>query len=471
MKIPRGTFKDWCITVFSSYDAENFAVWCTAQHAAGFLQIAVIGDEIAASAIEAVADSGGEPEHHGQAFIRVNGAKNRGIAFTKLKSLLLAAGVGTNNRRHNWHCHMEPRKARDLDRAVGYCLKEHYPNIAKDYMDSNGLPCVIREGSKELLCLGWDPVANNATAGTKQGKRTDVDRFNDAVTSGDLLSFNEALLRFPGLCSRCMNYCKAFINAYAQRPSFLAEEWVDWHGKFGIQRWEAWLVHQLIEPEAENAYRKVNLVIDSRGNIGKSRFCHWFPRVCEASGLLVQVMQPGKLADMAYALCVDADIVLIDVDRSSQISDSHSLDYMFRFIEQIKTGVVFSPKYESGVKELANAPVQVGILCNKHPDPNRAELYRDRFNRAQGSIEAHLLNYQETVRDAEGNPIKLRLSRDRYLGSEYFVDSPSDIEILEEYALPEKIRYEPGEQNDAGGDGEASPQAGDGSDNSSAVAE
>ncbi len=71
-------------------------------------------------------------------------------------------------------------------------------------------------------------------------------------------------------------------------------------------------------------------------------------------------MEPGKKADMAYALSTDVRILFVNVTRQQVEHIQYS------FLESVKDGLVFSPKYESGMKYLK--PMHVVVLMNQLPD-------------------------------------------------------------------------------------------------------
>uniref|UniRef100_UPI0040475B4F hypothetical protein n=1 Tax=Shewanella sp. TaxID=50422 RepID=UPI0040475B4F len=112
--------------------------------------------------------------------------------------------------------------------------------------------------------------------------------------------------------------------------------------------------------------RSILFVIDYVGNKGKSWFCMY----CLNNLIGCQLIDPGKKADMAYELKQDTRILLVDCARSR----TEVLDY--HFLEKVKDGVVFSPKYESTTKFLAN-PVHVVVFMNCEPDDQK--LSEDRY--------------------------------------------------------------------------------------------
>ncbi len=77
---------------------------------------------------------------------------------------------------------------------------------------------------------------------------------------------------------------------------------------------------------------------------------------------------------MAYAY-KNESIVIIDLARTQ----AESVNYFYQFIESLKNGVLFSPKYESGQKIFK--PPHVFVFANYEPD--QTKLSADRWNIVQ----------------------------------------------------------------------------------------
>lgn len=114
--------------------------------------------------------------------------------------------------------------------------------------------------------------------------------------------------------------------------------------------------------------RKVVFVVDKNGNQGKTWFAKQYVKEHEDS----QYMEPGKKADMAYALRENIRVLFLNVSRSVESDKS---DYLYSFIESVKDGMVFSPKYESRTKFLGK--VHVVVMTNQ--EPNMILLTQDRY--------------------------------------------------------------------------------------------
>lgn len=108
---------------------------------------------------------------------------------------------------------------------------------------------------------------------------------------------------------------------------------------------------------------------DFTGNTGKSFFAKYLLAWHDAA-----IFTNGKLADMAYAYNNET-IVIIDLARTQ----AESVNYFYQFIESLKNGVLFSPKYESGQKIFK--PPHVIVFANFEPD--QTKLSADRWNIVQ----------------------------------------------------------------------------------------
>ncbi len=74
---------------------------------------------------------------------------------------------------------------------------------------------------------------------------------------------------------------------------------------------------------------------------------------------------------MAFALEEDRRVIFFDCARSKQ-----GVFLQYDFLEQVKNGMVFSPKFDSRFKY--SKPPHVVVLMNEHPDMSRlsADRYR-----------------------------------------------------------------------------------------------
>lgn len=133
-----------------------------------------------------------------------------------------------------------------------------------------------------------------------------------------------------------------------------------------LREWQQRLVDIVVEPPCP---RKVYWLWDSAGNTGKSFMARYLMAWHDAT-----IFTCGKVADLAYAYNLER-VVVIDLARTSV----DKMDHWYQFIESLKNGVLFSPKYESGTK-LFPAP-HVIVFANFVPDEDERvrKLSADRW--------------------------------------------------------------------------------------------
>jgi hypothetical protein len=190
---------------------------------------------------------------------------------------------------------------------------------------------------------------------TSQGKRSDIEAFKDDIKAG-MLSLKEIR--------------EAHSEVYAKFPRFCLEFIQDHYPKVTVpdhplRPWQHNLQTRL---DGDADRRKIIFIVDIVGNSGKSWFAHWYAK---EKGETVQVMLPGKKADMAYNLQLGLRVVFLDAPRSKQ---GEFIQY--DFLEDLKNGFVFSPKYESRIKTYE--PLHVVVNMNESPDDTK--LSADRYD-------------------------------------------------------------------------------------------
>ena len=131
-----------------------------------------------------------------------------------------------------------------------------------------------------------------------------------------------------------------------------------------LRPWQETLYQRLIQPPDK---REIIFIVDLVGNQGKSWFSRYFCDLHENAMIIV----PGKKADMAYVVREDVKTFFMDCPRSKQ---GEFIQY--DFLEELKNGYLFSPKYESRLKRFN--PPHVVVFMNEPPD--RSKLSRDRYS-------------------------------------------------------------------------------------------
>lgn len=186
------------------------------------------------------------------------------------------------------------------------------------------------------------------------GHRSDLDLFKATVLSG-ICSPKELREDHSEIYAKYPRFCEAYV------ADQLPDRVIDPHP---LRDWQATLNGDLnLEPED----RKVIFLVDLEGNKGKSWFSHYYASLHDN----VQILLPGKKADMSYALDSTIRVLFIDAPRSKQ---GEYLQY--DFLEDVKNGFVFSSKYESRNKSLQKCHVVVNM--NEHPDMSK--LSNDRYD-------------------------------------------------------------------------------------------
>lgn len=188
-----------------------------------------------------------------------------------------------------------------------------------------------------------------------RGKRNDFEEFRNAVAGG-LRDKKKARELFPALTAKYPRWCYDVIDDYKVID-------VEDHEMY---EWQKDLLSTLSEPADD---RKVIFVVDPRGNNGKTWFAKYYCKTHDDA----QYLEPGKKADMAYALQDNLRVLFLNVTRTSE-SKNH--EYLYSFVEALKDGMVFSPKYESRVKYFSK--VHVVVLMNSPPD--KTLLSEDRYD-------------------------------------------------------------------------------------------
>lgn len=196
--------------------------------------------------------------------------------------------------------------------------------------------------------------------GGRSGHRSDWDRFTDFVLGlGRLPSERELILHNPGLFARYARRCYQIARAVLPQPDLVADS----TPRLNWQTRVAGLVSQDVPPSDRSIY----FVVDSDGNSGKSWMCRW---AITKHPDKVQVLKIGKRDDLAYAIDETKTCFLFDVPREQMQFLQYSI------LEMLKDRMIFSPKYESGLKVLQEVP-QVIVFSNE--EPNMEVLTRDRY--------------------------------------------------------------------------------------------
>lgn len=159
---------------------------------------------------------------------------------------------------------------------------------------------------------------------------------------------------FPALAGRYPRAVSDCITRFGKRP-----ELVDG----ALRPWQLGL-NETVNGPADD--RKIIFVVDEEGNIGKS----WLTRYWLTKRDGTQFMSVGKRDDLAFAVDEQSDLFVFDIPRGNMEFVQYGI------FEQLKNRVVFSTKYQSKTKILANTP-HVVVFCNEQPDMTK--LTQDRY--------------------------------------------------------------------------------------------
>lgn len=178
---------------------------------------------------------------------------------------------------------------------------------------------------------------------------------NDEVNNGNITTFESANDLLPHIVKQNPGHVRGLIEHAVLLKINLA-----WHleretnNPFKEKVWQHWLARYLCEKPRED--RKVIQVLDDVGMSGKSRFIEEY---LIAHPNDAQDITPGKLADMAEALDVTKmKVLFIDITRTK----NEFVSYVYDFVENLKSGKMFSPKYGSEMKRFP--PPHVVIFSN-----------------------------------------------------------------------------------------------------------
>jgi len=192
------------------------------------------------------------------------------------------------------------------------------------------------------------------STGKGKGKRNDLEDFMEAVKGG-MLNMKRIREEHFEVYAKYPRFCQEYIRDNFPKPKIPDHPLRPWQQN----------LNDMLEEEPNR--RTIIFIVDEIGNSGKSWFADWYQ---QKTGELCQVMTPGKRADMAYMLQPSLRVLFLDAPRAKQ-SDFIQYD----FLEDLKNGRVFSPKYESIMKTYE--PIHIVVCMNEQPD--RTKLSTDRY--------------------------------------------------------------------------------------------
>ena len=266
------------------------------------------------------------------------------VESSRLLYVVVGKEVGASGTPH-LQGHLQFIKRVTLKQAIKALdpVKGHL-TVARDIRES--IEYCKKDGS--FTEFGTPPEVSS-----KQGKRNDLEAFKNAVKSGvtDLKRLRE---EHSLVLSRHRRFATEYVIDHT--PKLRIEDHL-------LRPWQSDVVAICNGPVCP---RTIHFVYDPIGNTGKSWLCNYIQDRLED----VAVMSSGKRDDLAFAFPPTTKVLLFDVPRCAAEHIS------YQFLESVKNGRVFSPKYESVFKVFP--PPHVVVFTNEEPDTKK--LSQDRYN-------------------------------------------------------------------------------------------
>lgn len=196
------------------------------------------------------------------------------------------------------------------------------------------------------------------TPEAEQGRRSDFESFKEWCKSRNSPPTETEIADiYPALYGRYPRACLKFVELFCPKNDLVVPT-------AQLRNWQQDLYAALMEPAND---RKIVFVVDNEGNTGKS----WFIRfMLTRHTAETQRLSVGKRDDLAFAIDETKSIFLFDIPREQ-------MEYLqYSVLEQLKDGLIFSPKYESRTKVLKE---KAHVVVFSNEDPNYDKLSADRY--------------------------------------------------------------------------------------------
>ncbi|AXQ65795.1 MAG: putative viral replication protein [Cressdnaviricota sp.] len=224
--------------------------------------------------------------------------------------------------------------------SVKKLIPDSHLSVAKGSAAQNRIYC-SKEG--DFTELGDIP--------SSQGKRNDLEEFKTAVKEGTrnkrilIEDYTEVFAKYP-------RFVQEYLTLTQPEPP------VEEHP---LHTWQTILDTKLkLAPND----REIVFVVDKTGGNGKT----WFAKQWVTKDEKSQYMEMGKKADMAYALNPEITTLFVNCTRQQ-------VEFLnYSFLESVKDGMVFSTKYESGIKKMQKC--HVVVMMNQDPDMEKLSMDR-----------------------------------------------------------------------------------------------
>lgn len=260
-----------------------------------------------------------------------------------IEYLIFGKEVGASGTPHlqGTVCFLSRKRRAQVIAVIGqaHCTVTRYLSQSIEYCKKDG---------------DFTEVGTIPTAGQKKKEPSDLEEFKQSVKEG-VTSLPELRELHSTVCATFPKFVKEYIDDKREKILVRAHP---------LRPWQEELHARLILPPDD---REIIFMVDVTGNQGKSWFARYYCDLHDNA----QIIIPGKKADMALIVREDAKVFFFDCPRSKQ-GDFIQYD----FLEELKNGYIFSPKYESKCKRLATP--HVVVLMNEYPD--REKLSEDRYS-------------------------------------------------------------------------------------------
>lgn len=251
---------------------------------------------------------------------------------------------GESGTEH-WQGYVEFRKALRLTQLKTWLPTAHF-EVRKGSQQQARDYCKKEEGR---VAGPWE---RGTCAAQDQGARNDIEAVRDRIRAGG--SKREIYMEFCEVAAKYPRYVDTMLRMVQEEG---VEKLVDVDY---IYEWQQKLIEMI---ESEPSERELLWVFDPVGNKGKTFMSK---HLVDKYGAFYT--NGGKGVDICYAYQGER-VCVFDYVRDSQ-------DYVnYGVIEQIKNGILFSHKYESGMKRFA-VP-HVVVFANFQPD--RSKFSADRL--------------------------------------------------------------------------------------------
>jgi len=220
--------------------------------------------------------------------------------------------------------------------------------------DPHLLAAVGTPQQNRTYCIKEDAFEEFGAIPESQGKRNELEEFKESVKAGET-SMKVLMEAHSDVCAKYPRFVKEYLN---QQRIVAAPE------AHPLKEWQQNLHNQLAREPND---RTITFVVDNVGGTGKTWFAKYYCALHEGKA---QYMEMAKKADMAYALNPAIRVLIVNCTRQQ-------VEYLnYSFLESVKDGMVFSPKYESCTLRMNKC--HVVVMMNQMPDESK--LSRDRYD-------------------------------------------------------------------------------------------